>query len=239
MGGFVPVGYLKHDRRLVIDEEEAETVRLIFRRYNELKSVRLLKQDLDRRGLVSKVRIGRNGLKMGGKAYSRGKLYKLLSNPIYKGEIRHLKICHPGLHEPVIDSGLWDKTQGLLAEHAVRCANGSGKPSPSPLAGRLFDESAQALTPTHTVKKGRRHRYYVSRALLTEGPSATAGNGWRLPAREIEPTVAAAAATILDDKSALVTAIREHGIEAGRIVPILEQAAGWVPKLKSTPPDKR
>ena len=236
MGGFVPVGYLKRDRRLVIDKREAETIRLIFRRYTELKSVRLLKQDLDRRGLVSKIRTGSNGLKMGGKAYSRGKLYKLLSNPIYNGEIRHLKICHPGLHQPVIDSGLWDKTQHLLAQHAVRSANGSGKPSPSPLAGRLFDESAQVLTPTHAVKKGRRHRYYVSRALLTEGPSATAGNGWRLPANEIEPSVAAAAATLLGDKSALVTAIREHGIQAHRIVPILEQAAGWVRKLQSNAP---
>src|SRR5271169_5264970 len=68
MGGFVPVGYLKRDRRLVIDEREAETVRLIFRRYNQLKSVRLLKQDLDQRGLVSKVRISRSGRKMGGKS---------------------------------------------------------------------------------------------------------------------------------------------------------------------------
>lgn len=141
MGGFVPVGYLKRDRRLVIDEEEAERVRQIFRRYHELKSVRLLKQDLDRRGLVSKVRIGKNGLKMGGKAYSRGKLYKLLSNPIYKGEIRHLKTCHPDLHQSVIDSGLWDKTQRLLAEHAVRRGIGAGKPTSSPLAGRLFDEN--------------------------------------------------------------------------------------------------
>ena len=106
---------------------------------------------------------------MGGKAYSRGKLYNLLSNPIYKGEIRHLKICHPGQHEPIIDSELWDKTQRLLAEHAVRGANENREPTASPLAGRLFDESGQALTPTHTVKKGRRHRYYVSRALLTEG----------------------------------------------------------------------
>src|ERR1700689_564734 len=87
MGGFVPVGYVKRDRSLAVDEQEAETVRLIFRRYSELKSVRLLKQDLDRRGLVSKVRTGRNGHQMGGKTYSRGKLYKLLSNPIYKGEI--------------------------------------------------------------------------------------------------------------------------------------------------------
>lgn len=79
------------------------------------------------------------------------------------------------------------------------------------------------MTPTHSVKKGHRHRYYVSRALLTEGPSATAERGWRLPAREIEPSVAAAAAILLDDKSALMTAIQRHGIEANRIMSILEQ----------------
>jgi site-specific DNA recombinase len=233
MGGFVPVGYLKSGSGLVIDEREAKTVRLIFRRYNKLKSVRLLKQDLDRRALVSKVRVGKNGLRMGGKAYSRGKLYKLLSNPIYKGEIRHLKACHPGQHQLVIDSVLWAKTQRLLAQHAVRHANGSGKPSPSPLAGRLFDESALALTPTHSTKNGRRHRYYVSRALLTEGPNATAGNGWRLPASEIEICVAAVAATLLEDKSALVTAIQQRGIESHRMMSILGQASMWVSKLKS------
>jgi site-specific DNA recombinase len=232
MGGFVPVGYLKRERRLVIDDEEVGTVRLIFRRYNELGSVRLLKEDLDRRGLVSKVRIGKNGLKMGGKAYSRGKLYKLLSNPIYKGEIRHLKICHPGQHEPIIDSELWEKTQHLLAEHAVCRVNGTGTTA-SPLAGRLFDEQGQALTSTHALKKGRRHRYYVSRWLLTEGPGGAAERGWRLPALEIEHSVAASAATLLEDKPALVTAIQQRGIEAERIAPILEQAAGWVRKLRS------
>ena len=236
MGGFVPVGYLKHDRRLVIDEQEAETVRLIFRRYNELRSVRLLKQDLDQRGLVSKVRISRNGLKMGGKSYSRGKLYNLLSNPIYKGEIRHLKVCHRGLHEPLIETELWDKTQRRLAEHAVRGANENRDPSPSPLAGRLFDESGRALTPTHAVKKGRRHRYYVSRVLLTQGASDTFGNRWRLPAKQVEPIVSTAAATLMEDKSTLVTAIQARGIEANRIVPILEQATGWVRKLKSNAP---
>ena len=234
MGGFVPVGYLKRGRGLVIDEREAKTVHLIFRRYNQLKSVRLLKQDLDRRGLVSKVRTGRNGLKLGGKAYSRGKLYKLLSNPIYKGEIRHLKTCHPGLHEPVIGSRLWERTQRLLAEHAVRRPNGTAKPNPSPLAGKLIDENGQALTPTHAVSKGRRHRYYVSRVLLTEGASVAAGNGWRLPAQEIECGVAAAATTLLGDKSAWVTAIQERGIETHEIRPILAQAADWAGKLRSS-----
>lgn len=233
MGGFVPVGYRKHNRRLVIDNDEAETVRLIFRRYNELRSVRLLKQDLDRRGLVSKIRTSRSGLKMGGKSYSRGKLYKLLSNPIYKGEIRHLKTCHPGQHEPIIDIELWDKTQRLLAEHAVRGANENHDRSPSPLAGRLFDESGRTLTPTHTLKKGRRHRYYVSRALLTGGPGANGARGWRLPAKEIENAVTCAAASLLGDNSALVTAIQTQGIEPDRIVTILDQTALMLQKLKS------
>ena len=233
MGGLVPVGYVKRDRRLVIDAQEAETVRLIFRRYNELKSVRFLKQDLDRRDLISKLRTGKNGLKMGGKSYSRGKLYKILSNPIYKGEIRHLKICHPGQHQPIVDSELWEKTRELLAVHAVRRANGSGRPTARPLAGRLFDENGQALSPTHSVKQGRRHRYYVSRLLLTAGAGARAERGWRLPAREIEQSVAAAAATLLEDKSALVTAIQERGIEAHRIVPILARAADCIQKLRS------
>ena len=97
----------------------------------------------------------------------------------------------------------------------------------------MFDEHGQTLTSTHTVKKGRRHRYYVSRRLLTEEPGATAKRGWRLPAGEIEHSVAAAAATLLEDKAGLVTAIEQRGIEAERIVPMLEQAAGWVRKLRS------
>jgi DNA invertase Pin-like site-specific DNA recombinase len=103
MGGFVPVGYVKRERTLAVEPQEAETVRLIFKRYVELKSVRLLKEDLDRRGLISKIRIGKNGLTMGAKAYSRGQLYRLLSNPTYIGEIRHLNARHAGLHEAIID----------------------------------------------------------------------------------------------------------------------------------------
>jgi site-specific DNA recombinase len=134
MGGFVPVGYIKSDRSLTIDPKEAETVHLIFQRYTELKSVRLLKQELDLRGVVSKIRIGKSGLKMGGKAYSRGKLYKLLSNPIYKGEIRHLKTCYPGKHQPIIDSDRWEKTQELLGANAVRSTKEGNQPRLSPLA---------------------------------------------------------------------------------------------------------
>jgi site-specific DNA recombinase len=101
MGGVTPLGYAIKDRKLVIVPEEAETVRLIFRRYRELGSVRLLKQDLDEQGIRSKQRIDGNGSRAGGQPFSRGALYALLSNPVYIGEIAHKGARYPGL----IDGG--------------------------------------------------------------------------------------------------------------------------------------
>ena len=103
MGGVAPLGYEIKDRKLVVIPEEAETVRLIFRRYRELGSVRLLKQDLDQHGIRSKQRIYRDGSRAGGQPFSRGALYALLSNPIYIGEIAHKEARYPGQHEAILD----------------------------------------------------------------------------------------------------------------------------------------
>jgi site-specific DNA recombinase len=181
MGGLVPIGYDVCDRRLVINQAEAETVREIFRRYLELGSVRLLMEYLNSCGIRSKVRVAKNGRRCGGNLFSRGALYELLSNPIYLGEIRHKGVRYPGLHEPTAD-GEWDNTQRLLRSHAARRATGASKSGASPLTGKLFDESGLSLTPSHAVKGERRYRYYVSRNLL-KGIRASGQCGWRLPAR--------------------------------------------------------
>ncbi len=89
VGGLAPLGYEIRDRRLVVNEEEAPIVKLIYKRYLELGSVRFLKDDLDRRKIVSKVRVSHKGVESGGRSFSRGALYELLSNPVYVGEIRH------------------------------------------------------------------------------------------------------------------------------------------------------
>jgi DNA invertase Pin-like site-specific DNA recombinase len=96
MGGLVPLGYEVRERQLVINEAEATIVRHIFMRYCELGSGRLLKEELDRNGVRSKVRVSKDGVESGGQAFSRGALYTLLRNPIYVGEIRHKGVCHPG-----------------------------------------------------------------------------------------------------------------------------------------------
>src|ERR1700731_4238343 len=85
MGGLVPLGYEARERQLAVVESEAATVRHIFQRYGELGSVRLLKEDLDRDGLRSKLRVSVNGSRTGQKSFSGGALYTLLRNPIYVG----------------------------------------------------------------------------------------------------------------------------------------------------------
>src|SRR5262249_14790059 len=85
MGGTVPLGYDVRDRRLVANAREAETVRLIFRLYLELGSVRQVRDELDRRSIVSKKRVSKSGIRSGGARFSRGALYEMLANPIYMG----------------------------------------------------------------------------------------------------------------------------------------------------------
>ena len=232
MGGLVPLGYDVIDRRLVVNQSEAETVREIFRRYLELGSVRLLMEDLNRRGIRSKVRVAKNGKRSGGNPFFRGALYELLSNPIYIGEIRHKGVRHPGLHQPIVDRELWDATQLLLRSHAVGPAPRATKSAPSPLTGKLFDESGQSLTPSHAVKGERRYRYYVSRSLI-KGTADSGGRGWRLPAPEIERTVASAAYTILGDEAAIANAALAIGFAEHRLPSLFSLAAAWMKRLQS------
>src|ERR1700693_1478263 len=109
MGGVVPLGYDLRERRLVVNPAEAEVVRQIFRRYLELGCVRLLKEELDQRGVVSKSRSSAKGPHQKASSFSRGALYVVLSNPLYIGEVRHRGARHPGQHQPTIDRELWDK----------------------------------------------------------------------------------------------------------------------------------
>lgn len=91
----------------------------------------------------------------------------MLSNPICIGEICHKGARHPGQHDAIIDRELFESTQALLRERAVRRKIRTNQVAPSPLAGKLFDESGESLTPSHAVKGERRYRYYVSRNLIT------------------------------------------------------------------------
>jgi DNA invertase Pin-like site-specific DNA recombinase len=188
MGGVPPLGYQAQDRKLIIVNSEAELVRSIFRRYTELGSVRLLKDELEARSIQSRLRTSAAGRISGGKPFARGALYLILQNRIYRGEIVHKEQSHPGEHTPIIDQPLWDAVQAQLASNAAERNASVRHCQPSLLAGMLFDGDGNRMTPSHAVKKDTRYRYYVSRSLITKDRTDESA-GLRIPAAEIEPLV--------------------------------------------------
>jgi site-specific DNA recombinase len=232
VGGGLPMGYEVRERRLVVNHSQAQTVRQIFERYLELGSVRVLKRDFDQRGIVSGLKISKSGKQRGGKPFSRGALYHLLSNPIYPGEIRHKNERHPGQHEAIVSRELWERVQDRLRNRAVRRGEGRKTEAPrSPLAGKLFDEKGEPLYVQGAAKGHRRYRYYVSRKLVRSGPEG-GEQGWRLSAPEVERSVSAATRQILADRDAIAQALEESGIGAHWLPSVLKSAQAWGERLR-------
>jgi len=207
MGGIPPLGYRARDGKFLVIESEAEIVRSIFLRYAELGSVRLLKDELEARGIKSKSWTTASGRSVGGKPFSRGALYLMLQNRLYRGEIMHKGQSHPGAHTPIIDRPLWDAVQAQLAANAAERHSGRRTRQPSLLAGMLFDADGHRMTPTHATKKGTRYRYYVSKPLITSDQSDGSA-GLRIPAREIEQAVTSRVRQWLVDPGSVYQAIR-------------------------------
>jgi DNA invertase Pin-like site-specific DNA recombinase len=233
MGGNVPLGYDASEGTLVINPVEAETVRHIFALYRELGSVRLVKEEADRLGLCTKRRVTPNGIERSGKPFSRGHLYRLLSNPIYAGQIAHKGQLFPGQHPALIDNETWTAVRDRLAANAgdhrkVKSAE------PSLFAGLLIDARGERLTPSHAVKKGRRYRYYVSASLITEAGTDRA-QGWRLAAREIEDAVITILADALSSPARLLDWFGTSGMPCDQTRKIHARAARLVAALVGSP----
>src|SRR5712671_2560084 len=188
MGGNVPLGYDASERSLAVNPAEAETVRCIFALYRELGCVRRVKEEADRLGLRTKHSTTASGTERGGRSFSRGHIYTLLSNPIYTGHIAHKGELHPGQQAALIDDESWSTVRNQLAANTSNHRRRAKAAEPSLLAGLLVDARGERLIPSHAIKNGRRYRYYVSAALITESGTDRA-QGTRIVAREIEEAV--------------------------------------------------
>ena len=222
MGGNPPLGYDVRDRKLVVNEAEAETVRHIFRLYGRLKSVRELRHRLETEGITSKRRIMRDGRVTGDRPINRGALYHLLRNRIYLGEVVHKDKSYPGEHDAIVERGPWDRVQAILADNINGERRGTVS-QPSLLTGLLIDERGERLSPSHAVKQGRRYRYYVSRHLIVEGRQP-GRKGWRIPAADLESLVLARIRAWLSDPAALSEAVEGGPEDASAQVALITSA---------------
>jgi site-specific DNA recombinase len=203
MGGFVPLGYDNINRRLEINDAEADSVRTLFRLYLKHGNVRKVKTEADQLGLMTKIRQTGNSRMGGGRPLSRGHIYRILQNPIYLGRIAHKGNTYEGQHDAIINIGTWKAVQSKLATNAREHRSGKRVAEPSLLAGLLHDKRGNRLTPSHAVKNGKRYRYYVSPATL-RGCDTDTGEILRIPAQEIEELVEGKIYAFLNNPAELI-----------------------------------
>jgi site-specific DNA recombinase len=177
------------DGKIAIVEEEAELVRLIFRRYLELGSVNELLRDLKERNIRTRTKKLSTGATRGGIPFGRGALYYVLSNHFYIGEVKYKNEILPGEQPPIMDRALFESVrQKSLAQWSHRTI--VRNKSDHLLTGLLFDDAGHRMIPTHATKAGVRYRYYVSTPCLHgEAKTASAGSVPRVPAADIEDTI--------------------------------------------------
>lgn len=189
MGGNVPLGYEADGRTLKVDEDEAGTIRALYELYQKHGLIRVVKERAEELGLRSRRRVRGAGRVSGGTPFDRGHIHHILSNPIYAGRIRHKGQVFEGQHSAIIDPVIWEKVQLILTNGAQKTRGTKRKATRSLLAGKLFDETGDRLTPSHSRKNGKRLRYYISHRLVKDR-SQKHPDAWRLPADQLEGVIA-------------------------------------------------
>ena len=139
VGGMAPLGYDTKDRRITVNEAEAERVRTIFRGYAELGSLNLLMADLRKRGIVTKVRSLRSGEKFGGIPFTRGPLAHLLRNRFYIGEVTFKGEVLKGEQTPIVENDLFEAVQASSRSRQTTTRSKERLPRPSsPVASSMI-----------------------------------------------------------------------------------------------------
>jgi len=189
VGGPLPLGYAMKDDKIAVVEDEAERVRLIYRRYLELSGVNALVRDLKDKDIRTKARRRATGATHGGIPFGRGSLFYLLRNRFYIGEVKYKGEILPGEQPAIMERELFDAVQQKLTDQWSH-RNRAKTKSDHLLTGLLYDDAGHRMTPTHATKAGIRYRYYVSLPHLKgESKTVSVGSVSRIPATDIEDII--------------------------------------------------
>ena len=224
--GPIPIGYRLGNRKLIIHEEEAATVRLIFKRYLVLRSISQVVDELASRGVRTKIRSLKDGRSTGGVSFCRGPLAALPKNPVYGGKVAHGGQLCEGEHRALTEEARWTKVQALLASNLHARKIGKGVRNPSLLTGLLRDPDGRAMGPTFTTKGSQRHHYCITRLK----PGEDRKSSWRVPAGEVNRGVLIALGQWLRAASEHVT-IASNASAAQSIMEQRAAVAGGLPGM--------
>ena len=179
MGGYVPLGFDVRDRKLVVNDAEADLVRSVFTGFVETRSGTMLLRRLQQAGATTKR----------GKPFTKTDIYRVLNNRVYLGEAVHKGTAYPGEHDGIVTPAQWEAAHAVLQVSPRVRRNQTVSQTPALLRGLIFGSDGRAMSPTHARgKRGQIYKYYVSQSVL-KGSAADGPEVARVPAGEIENAV--------------------------------------------------
>ena len=183
-GGFVPLGYRVVDKKLVIDDLEAELVREVFGLYLRHRSALVVAQMLAKRGFTMRRQVSTSGRVRQERPWTKADVLGVLKNSLYAGLMRYRDELHEGEHKAIVDRQTFEAGRALLA----RADGGKGPRRRNPgylLSGILFcARCGSALTAASSNKRGREYRYYRCVKRDKQGRAACAPKPMSGPAIE-------------------------------------------------------
>ena len=208
MGGKPPLGYYRKDKKIYPDEEKAILINNIFKKYVELKSTTLLKDWLNKQG----------------QDISVGNLNCILRNKAYIGLVGHKGTWYQGEHQGIIPIELFEQVQNVMADNRINRQHYD--PSRSLLAGKLYDDRDNAMSPSwSTGSSGKTYRYYVSQALIRKEPGKV-GKVSKVSLPKLEQFIDNWFSEFLKDKTKIYPYIQQFGVS---------KQQGIIKKLPSYP----
>ncbi len=164
VGGNLVLGYDVAPQRgtIVVNQEEAQRVREIFKLYLELGSLIPVVEELDRRGWRMKAWTTQKGRQAGGKPIAKNNLYNLLTNMIYAGKVDYDGQVYEGEQERIVEDEVFNKVQSVLTRNGRRGGRNLGNKHGALLKGLVRCASCDVgMIHTYVNKKNRIYRYYV------------------------------------------------------------------------------
>lgn len=200
MGGKPPLGYIRKEKKIYPDEENAYKIKIIFEKYIELRSTIKLKEYL----LDNRISSQNN------KALSIGNLDRILKNKAYIGLVGHKGVWYKGEHKGIISEELFNKAQEIMESN--RNIRNKYEVQKSLLSGKLYDDNGNYMSPSwSTGSNGKKYRYYISQAVIRHEPKRI-GKISKVSLKEIEKLTDKALADYIHNKQKIYEYIKDYAI---------------------------
>ena len=155
-GGIVPYGYKKENKKLVINQKEAEIVKIIYEIYITTGSLSKVYNELKTKNIKNRQR----------KIFNKSHLENILRNVIYTGKVKYAGKIYQGIHKPIISEEIFNPAQQIHKKKVRKL-----RVYKNFLFGGLIKckDCGSKMTPCFTNKRksGKLKRYYYYRCTST------------------------------------------------------------------------